>query len=98
MTQEVSILAGRVTLPGSLEIPEGAPGVVLFAHGSGSSRFSPRNRYVAAPFAADAPAAPPAPAVVWADAAIGRTARHRVRDGRQMGSRQRLMVRDPECE
>ena len=34
-------------LSGDLEIPEGARAVVLFAHGSGSSRFSPRNRYVA---------------------------------------------------
>ena len=34
-------------LEGGLSIPKGAQGVVLFAHGSGSSRFSPRNRYVA---------------------------------------------------
>jgi putative phosphoribosyl transferase len=34
-------------LEGDLEIPGGATGVVLFAHGSGSSRFSSRNRYVA---------------------------------------------------
>ena len=34
-------------LEGDLEIPDGATGVVLFAHGSGSSRFSSRNRYVA---------------------------------------------------
>jgi len=33
-------------LDGDLVIPTGAQGVVLFAHGSGSSRFSPRNRYV----------------------------------------------------
>jgi putative phosphoribosyl transferase len=32
---------------GDLEIPDGAKGIVLFAHGSGSSRHSPRNRYVA---------------------------------------------------
>jgi putative phosphoribosyl transferase len=32
---------------GSLVVPDGARGLVLFAHGSGSSRFSPRNRYVA---------------------------------------------------
>jgi putative phosphoribosyl transferase len=38
---------GDVVLQGSLVVPEGAGGVVLFAHGSGSSRFSPRNRYVA---------------------------------------------------
>lgn len=36
-----------VSLEGNLVIPEGAQGVVLFAHGSGSSRFSPRNRFVA---------------------------------------------------
>jgi putative phosphoribosyl transferase len=35
------------TLDGNLNIPEGATGIVLFAHGSGSSRHSPRNRYVA---------------------------------------------------
>jgi dienelactone hydrolase len=34
-------------LEGNLVIPEGADGIVLFAHGSGSSRHSPRNRYVA---------------------------------------------------
>ncbi len=43
----VSVAAGSVTLEGNLEIPEGAKGIVLFAHGSGSSRHSPRNRYVA---------------------------------------------------
>jgi dienelactone hydrolase len=43
----VSINAGPVTLEGNLTIPGGAEGVVLFAHGSGSSRHSPRNRYVA---------------------------------------------------
>ena len=43
----VQIPAGAVTLEGNLSVPEGARGVVLFAHGSGSSRHSPRNRYVA---------------------------------------------------
>jgi dienelactone hydrolase len=43
----VSVTAGGVTLKGTLGIPIGAKGVVLFAHGSGSSRHSPRNRYVA---------------------------------------------------
>lgn len=38
---------GEVRLEGSLEIPEAAAGVVLFAHGSGRSRHSPRNVYVA---------------------------------------------------
>ncbi|KAB7739728.1 hypothetical protein F2P47_11700 [Parvibaculum sedimenti] len=33
-------------LPGSLDIPAGAKGIILFAHGSGSSRLSPRNNYV----------------------------------------------------
>jgi pimeloyl-ACP methyl ester carboxylesterase len=37
-----------VVLRGDLEVPRGAMGLVLFAHGSGSSRFSPRNRAVAA--------------------------------------------------
>ena len=41
------IKIARLTLEGSLHIPEGARGVVLFAHGSGSSRFSPRNTFVA---------------------------------------------------
>jgi putative phosphoribosyl transferase len=43
----VRIAAGRVLLEGNLSLPEGAGGIVLFAHGNGSSRFSPRNRYVA---------------------------------------------------
>jgi putative phosphoribosyl transferase len=43
----VRILAGPVVLEGTLGIPPGAKGIVLFAHGSGSSRHSPRNRYVA---------------------------------------------------
>lgn len=44
---EVWPTAGEVELAGYMTIPEQAPGVVLFAHGSGSSRHSPRNRYVA---------------------------------------------------
>ena len=43
----VVIPAGRATIEGNLVIPMGARGVVLFAHGSGSGRFSPRNQYVA---------------------------------------------------
>ncbi|MBI2830588.1 MAG: dienelactone hydrolase family protein [Chloroflexi bacterium] len=43
----VNVSAGKVTLEGDLSIPEAAQGIVLFAHGSGSSRLSPRNRYVA---------------------------------------------------
>lgn len=43
----VQIPAGSVELDGELILPPHAAGVVLFAHGSGSSRFSPRNTYVA---------------------------------------------------
>src|SRR3972149_1996986 len=43
----VKIPVGRVTIEGNLTKPPAARGVVLFAHGSGSSRFSPRNQYVA---------------------------------------------------
>jgi dienelactone hydrolase len=43
----VRVTAGSVTLQGNLTLPEEARGIVLFAHGSGSSRLSPRNRYVA---------------------------------------------------
>ena len=41
------VLAGTVPLPGRLDIPAGARGMVVFAHGSGSSRSSPRNMFVA---------------------------------------------------
>jgi len=44
----VRIPAGSVSLHGDLMVPDGSRGIVLFAHGSGSSRHSPRNRYVAA--------------------------------------------------
>jgi putative phosphoribosyl transferase len=47
LERTIAIPAGRLTLEGTLGIPERASGLVLFAHGSGSSRFSPRNRYVA---------------------------------------------------
>ena len=43
----VKLPAGSVELSGELILPSAASGVVLFAHGSGSSRFSPRNTYVA---------------------------------------------------
>lgn len=43
----VRVTAGPVVLEGNLAVPQGARGVVLFAHGSGSSRHSSRNRYVA---------------------------------------------------
>jgi putative phosphoribosyl transferase len=46
--QPVLVSAGSLTLQGDLAFPESASGVVLFAHGSGSSRHSPRNRFVAA--------------------------------------------------
>ncbi|PYK37186.1 MAG: hydrolase [Verrucomicrobia bacterium] len=44
---EVRIPAGRATLDGNLTIVDGASALVLFVHGSGSSRLSPRNRFVA---------------------------------------------------
>src|SRR5437016_3834749 len=44
---EVHIPAGRATLAGNLNIPVNATALVLFAHGSGSSRHSPRNQFVA---------------------------------------------------
>jgi len=45
--RNVTVPAGTVSLKGILAIPVGASGLVAFAHGSGSSRFSPRNRGVA---------------------------------------------------
>ncbi len=45
--QEVKVAVGSVTLDGILVVPSGAEAVVLFAHGSGSSRFSHRNLFVA---------------------------------------------------
>ncbi|MDQ0989167.1 phosphoribosyltransferase family protein [Streptomyces sp. V3I7] len=45
--REVEVPAGRARLAARFVLPEGARGVVAFAHGSGSSRNSPRNRYVA---------------------------------------------------
>lgn len=45
--RSVQVRAGGVVLEGDLGIPAGAEGMVLFAHGSGSSRKSSRNRYVA---------------------------------------------------
>ena len=46
-TAEVKIPAGEATLDGNLSVPDGATMLVLFAHGSGSSRHSPRNQFVA---------------------------------------------------
>jgi putative phosphoribosyl transferase len=45
--QTIEIRAGSVSLEGAMVVPAGAQGIVLFAHGSGSSRQSPRNRAVA---------------------------------------------------
>jgi len=45
--QPVAIAIGPIRLEGSLEIPEAADGIVLFAHGSGSSRHRPRSRFIA---------------------------------------------------
>lgn len=47
MQKSVKINAGPVELEGNLVIPNDASGIVAFAHGSGSSRHSPRNTYVA---------------------------------------------------
>ena len=46
-TREVLIDVGGATLNGTLTLPSSPRGIVLFAHGSGSSRLSPRNRFVA---------------------------------------------------
>lgn len=47
LDQAIYIPSGKIKLEGELKLPKGATGVVLFAHGSGSSRHSPRNQYVA---------------------------------------------------
>lgn len=47
LERTISIQTDRVTLEGTLGVPADASGIVLFAHGSGSSRFSSRNRFVA---------------------------------------------------
>lgn len=47
LTEDVVIPAGHEFLPGMLSLPESARGLVLFAHGSGSSRYSSRNQLVA---------------------------------------------------
>ncbi len=46
--EDVEVVAGQVRLAGHVTVPEQCSGLVVFAHGSGSSRHSPRNRYVAA--------------------------------------------------
>src|ERR1700704_3905515 len=45
--QSVTVAVDGVRLAGDLSVPAGARGLVVFAHGSGSGRFSPRNRAVA---------------------------------------------------
>jgi putative phosphoribosyl transferase len=45
--ETITIPVDRVQLEGELDLPEGSPGLIIFAHGSGSSRHSPRNQYVA---------------------------------------------------
>jgi len=45
--QSIEIRMGEATLHGILTIPDRAQALVIFAHGAGSSRFSPRNQYVA---------------------------------------------------
>ena len=47
LTRSVHVRCGQAQLAGDLVIPEHAQGLVLFAHGSGSSRHSPRNQAVA---------------------------------------------------
>lgn len=47
LDQSVKIQSGRVQLDGELKVAQGATGIVLFVHGSGSSRHSRRNQYVA---------------------------------------------------
>ena len=47
LSELIHVPSGKVRLEGMLELPENAQGIVLFAHGSGSSRLSPRNNYVA---------------------------------------------------
>src|SRR4051794_32493064 len=46
-SESVRIPAGSVLLEGDLVVPPNAKGIILFAHGSGSGRHSPRNRFVA---------------------------------------------------
>src|SRR5208282_4582605 len=47
LDREIPVAIGRKALSATLAIPDRPKGIVLFAHGSGSSRHSPRNRYVA---------------------------------------------------
>lgn len=45
--EEIKVRGENFVLPGELELPQGATSLVLFSHGSGSSRLSPRNQFVA---------------------------------------------------
>ena len=45
--QEIRIQSEKIIIEGNLQVPEKTKKLVLFAHGSGSGRFSPRNQYVA---------------------------------------------------
>jgi len=47
LSELITVSSGKVYLEGMLELPENPRGIVLFAHGSGSSRLSPRNNFVA---------------------------------------------------
>jgi putative phosphoribosyl transferase len=47
LNEEIKIRTRRGIINGLLDIPEGAKGIIIFAHGSGSGRLSPRNRHVA---------------------------------------------------
>lgn len=51
--EEVKVKFGELTLNGNLVLPKDAKGIILFAYGAGSSRFSPRERYVAGEFNKD---------------------------------------------
>ena len=48
LTETITLPAGSAVIHGDMRVPAGAIGMVVFAHGSGSSRFSSRNRAVAA--------------------------------------------------
>jgi dienelactone hydrolase len=47
LEEDINVITDSVTLSGTLAVPPGADGIILFAHGSGSSRYSPRNRFIA---------------------------------------------------
>jgi putative phosphoribosyl transferase len=47
LEEDINVITDSVALSGTLAIPPGADGIILFAHGSGSSRYSPRNRFIA---------------------------------------------------